>query len=153
MARSKKQRRHAEKHPWPDAEVDESPFARVTADIVTRGQFSFSSPHADEELQRSRFLASTTGLLVLKGDAAPSPLELPAEGSALAEAIAAHQVAFTTWTFLALALDAVANQSARGESEIGAPESRARVWVIPTNEELMIARHTARVVASSEAAA
>ena len=91
MARSKKHRRHAEKHLWPDNEVDESPFARVTADMVTRGQFSFASPQADEELQKSRFLASTAGLLVLKGDAAPSPMEMPADGSALAEAIAAHR--------------------------------------------------------------
>ena len=93
MARSKKQRRHAEKHPWPEAEVDESPFARVTADMVTRGQFSFASPQADEELQKNRFLSSTAGLLVFKGEAAPSPLEMPAQGSALADAIAAHRLA------------------------------------------------------------
>jgi len=94
MARSKKQiRRHAAKHPWPDPEVEESPFAQVTADIVTRGQFNLGSSQTDEELQRSRFLASTAGLLVFKGEAAPSPMDVPAEGSALAEAIAAHVLA------------------------------------------------------------
>src|SRR6185503_15231148 len=86
MARSKKQlRRQTAKPPWPDAEVDESPFARVTADMVTRGQFNLASPKTDEELQRNRFLASTAGLLVFKGEAAPSPIEMVAEGSALAE--------------------------------------------------------------------
>ena len=94
MARSKKQlRRHAAKPPWPDAEVDESPFARVTADMVTRGQFNLASPQTDEELQRSRFLASTAGLLVFKGDAAPSPIGASSEGSAPAEAIAARVLA------------------------------------------------------------
>ena len=94
MARSKKQlRRQTAKPPWPDAEVDESPFARVTADMVTRGQFNLASPKTDEELQRNRFLASTAGLLVFKGEAAPSPIEMVAEGSALADAIAARVLA------------------------------------------------------------
>jgi Bacterial SH3 domain len=94
MARSKKQlRRHTAKPPWPDAEVDDSPFARVTADMVTRGQFKLASPQTDEELQRSRFLASTAGLFVFKGDAAPSPIGASSEGSALVEAMAARVLA------------------------------------------------------------
>src|SRR5262245_17618351 len=94
MARSKKQlRKQAAKHAWPDTEVDESPFAHVTAEIVTRGQFNLGAPQGDEEAQRSRFLASTAGLLVFKGDATPSPMDVPAEGSALAEAIAARVLA------------------------------------------------------------
>jgi hypothetical protein len=94
MARSKRQqRRYAAKHAWPDVEVDESPFARVTADMVTRGQFSFASPRDDEELQKSRFLASTANLLVYKGEAAPSLMEMPAAGGALADAITARRQA------------------------------------------------------------
>jgi len=42
--------------------------------------------------------------------------------------------------WLGLALDAQANAS--GGPRITAPQSRVSAWVIPTNEELMIARHT-----------
>jgi acetate kinase len=47
-------------------------------------------------------------------------------------------------SWLGLELDADAN--ARGGPCISTAGSRVRVWVIPTNEELMIARHTRRVV-------
>ena len=46
--------------------------------------------------------------------------------------------------WLGVSLDAAAN-AAHGP-RISAPESRVPVWVIPTNEELMIARHTTRVI-------
>jgi acetate kinase len=42
--------------------------------------------------------------------------------------------------WLGVELDAAAN--AKGGPRISTPESRALAWVIPTNEELMIARHT-----------
>lgn len=42
--------------------------------------------------------------------------------------------------WLGVALDAGANAS--GGPKISAPSSKVAVWVIPTNEELMIARHT-----------
>ena len=42
--------------------------------------------------------------------------------------------------------DAAAN--ARGGPRISAPGSRVSAWVVPTNEELMIARHTQRVLES-----
>ena len=42
--------------------------------------------------------------------------------------------------WLGLELDAEANE--RGEGCISAPGSKVSAWVIPTNEELMIARHT-----------
>ncbi len=48
--------------------------------------------------------------------------------------------------WLGLALDAAAN--AAGGPRISAPGSRVSAWVIPTNEELMIARHTRRVLES-----
>jgi acetate kinase len=42
--------------------------------------------------------------------------------------------------WLGLELDAEANR--RGEGRISAAGSRVAAWVVPTNEELMIARHT-----------
>jgi acetate kinase len=46
--------------------------------------------------------------------------------------------------WLGVQIDDEANQ--RGGPCISAPDSRATVWVIPTDEELMIARHTLRAV-------
>jgi acetate kinase len=46
--------------------------------------------------------------------------------------------------WLGVELDATAN--AGGGPRISAPASRVSAWVIPTNEELMIARHTQRVL-------
>jgi acetate kinase len=46
--------------------------------------------------------------------------------------------------WLGVELDAAAN--ARGGPRISVGHSRLRAWVIPTDEELMIARHTQRVV-------
>jgi acetate kinase len=42
--------------------------------------------------------------------------------------------------WLGIKIDREANRS--GEMKISLPESRVAVWVIPTNEELMIATHT-----------
>jgi acetate kinase len=48
---------------------------------------------------------------------------------------------------LGIELDEAGNRAARGaEARISRPGSRTEVWVIPTNEELMIARETARIV-------
>lgn len=41
---------------------------------------------------------------------------------------------------LGIALDAAANASANGERSIAAADSRTQLWVIPTNEELVVAR-------------
>jgi acetate kinase len=46
--------------------------------------------------------------------------------------------------WLGLELDAAANE--HGGPSINRPGSRVSAWVIPTNEELMIARHTRRVL-------
>jgi acetate kinase len=46
--------------------------------------------------------------------------------------------------WLGVKLDEQANAS--GGPRISAPDSRVSVWVIPTNEELMIARHTLALV-------
>jgi acetate kinase len=47
---------------------------------------------------------------------------------------------------LGIVLDPAANASARGEAKISAPESRVQVWVIPTNEELVVARLAAQLL-------
>jgi acetate kinase len=46
--------------------------------------------------------------------------------------------------WLGVELDAAAN--AKGGPRISTPASRVAAWAIPTNEELMIARHTRRVI-------
>ena len=48
--------------------------------------------------------------------------------------------------FLGIKLDAEKNATAREETEISAPDSRVRVFVIPTNEELAITRDTLALV-------
>ena len=41
---------------------------------------------------------------------------------------------------LGIALDPAANAAARGETNISAASSRVEVWVVPTNEEIVVAR-------------
>jgi acetate kinase len=45
-----------------------------------------------------------------------------------------------------LRLDAERNEKARGEARISADGSRIEVWVVPTNEELVVARQSAELV-------
>jgi acetate kinase len=48
---------------------------------------------------------------------------------------------------LGIGIDAEKNAAARAvEADISAPGARTRVWVVPTNEELLIARDTAEVI-------
>lgn len=48
--------------------------------------------------------------------------------------------------FLGIRIDSAKNASAKGESEIQTPESLARIMVVPTNEELIVARATAELL-------
>ena len=41
---------------------------------------------------------------------------------------------------LGIVLDPVANDAVRGESTFHASDSRTALWVIPTNEEIIVAR-------------
>jgi acetate kinase len=59
-------------------------------------------------------------------------------------AVAIRERACEDAAWLGVALDAPAN--ARGGPRISAGWSRVTAWVVPTNEELMIARHTQRVL-------
>lgn len=47
---------------------------------------------------------------------------------------------------LGIVLDAEANASTSGEAKISTAESRTQVWVVPTNEELIVARQTAQLL-------
>ncbi len=47
---------------------------------------------------------------------------------------------------LGIELDPAANDAARGECRISAAESRTQIWVIPTNEELIVARQTKQLL-------
>jgi acetate kinase len=47
--------------------------------------------------------------------------------------------------WLGVELDDAANNA--GGPRISTPNSKAAVWVIPTNEELMIVRHTRKLLA------
>ena len=47
---------------------------------------------------------------------------------------------------LGIVLDRTANGSARGEMKISAPTSRVQIWVIPTNEEIIVARQTRQLL-------
>jgi acetate kinase len=47
---------------------------------------------------------------------------------------------------LGIALDATANANARGEARIHADRSRTQVWVVPTNEELIVARQAKQLL-------
>ena len=56
----------------------------------------------------------------------------------------------TGMEWLGIQLDDEANQR-RGEHKISAPDSKVEVWVIPTNEELVIARDTVRLAKQAKA--
>jgi acetate kinase len=47
---------------------------------------------------------------------------------------------------LGIVLDPAANRQAKGEARISASESRVQVWVMPTNEELIVARQAKRLL-------
>ena len=47
---------------------------------------------------------------------------------------------------LGIVLDPEANKSAKGEAKISATESRTQIWVIPTNEEIVVARLAAQLL-------
>lgn len=47
---------------------------------------------------------------------------------------------------LGIVLDPAANAGAQGEAQISAAHSRVQVWVVPTNEELVVAQLTAKLL-------
>ena len=61
-------------------------------------------------------------------------------------AIAIREQVCTRLTWLGVDFYANANQS--GKAQLSLPGSRARVWVIPSNEERVIAQHTIKLIQS-----
>jgi acetate kinase len=47
---------------------------------------------------------------------------------------------------LGITLDADRNATARGECQIGADGSAAQIWIVPTNEELVVARQARQLL-------
>jgi len=47
---------------------------------------------------------------------------------------------------LGIKLDRNANETARGEAKINADDSRIQIWVVPTNEELIVARQAKQLL-------
>ena len=47
---------------------------------------------------------------------------------------------------LGIVLDSEANRRAKSEAPIHAPQSRVQIWVMPTNEELIVARLAKRLL-------
>ncbi len=47
-----------------------------------------------------------------------------------------------------IALDPAANAAAKGECSIGAASSRTQIWVVPTNEEIVVARQAKQLLES-----
>lgn len=45
-----------------------------------------------------------------------------------------------------IVLDAELNKKAKGETKISAPHSRTEIWIVPTNEEIVVARQSAEVL-------
>ena len=50
---------------------------------------------------------------------------------------------------LGIALDETRNSTARGECQIQAASSRAQIWIVPTNEELIVARQSRALLAAN----
>ena len=50
--------------------------------------------------------------------------------------------------FAGITLDAAKNESAQGEVRIEAKGSRTAIWVMPTNEELIVAKAAAEMLAA-----
>jgi acetate kinase len=58
------------------------------------------------------------------------------------------------WQGLGIVLDAALNRMASGERRISADASATQIWIVPTNEELIVARQTKELLnASGEVAA
>src|SRR5690606_13758850 len=50
---------------------------------------------------------------------------------------------------LGIVLDEQKNQDVKGEASIQAESSRVQIWVVPTNEEIVVARQTKQLLESS----
>jgi acetate kinase len=53
-------------------------------------------------------------------------------------------------TELGIELDSAANESATDEAKVSSDASRAQIWVLPTNEEIVVARQTKELFSSND---
>jgi acetate kinase len=51
---------------------------------------------------------------------------------------------------LGIVLDPTANASAKGECRIDSPTSRTQLWIVPTNEEIIVARQSRQLLEAKE---
>jgi len=54
-------------------------------------------------------------------------------------------------TYAGIRLDEQKNQSRRGEAELSAPGGGMQIWIVPTNEELVVARQTVNAISANAA--
>lgn len=62
--------------------------------------------------------------------------------------IAMREAVCANLSFLGLKLDDARNQVRAKEAKISTDDSRVQVWILPTNEELIVAKQTAEVIGS-----
>lgn len=53
---------------------------------------------------------------------------------------------FSNFAWAGIVLDERLNEQAKGEMKISAPGSKTEIWVVPTNEEIIVARQSAEVI-------
>jgi acetate kinase len=54
-------------------------------------------------------------------------------------------------TFAGILLDEEKNTTLRGEVNLSAPDSKVQIWIVPTNEEIVVARQTVKVISETNA--
>ena len=65
-------------------------------------------------------------------------------------AVAIRQRIISDMQYAGIVLDEQKNRHAKGECRIDAAGSKVQIWVLPTNEELIVARQTVRALQTNE---
>lgn len=118
----------------------------VSSDM--RALMDSGDPHAREAIELFAFhIARQTGALAMTLGGLDGFVFTAGIGEHVAPV---RRMACERLAWLGVAIDEAANQ--RGDPCISTADSRVAVWVIPTNEELMIARHTLTALGTKDAA-
>ena len=64
--------------------------------------------------------------------------------------VAMRAAVCTDLDWFGIALDPEANAKAKGEAAVHAPGSRVQLWIMPTNEELIVARQAKALLEAGE---
>jgi acetate kinase len=59
-----------------------------------------------------------------------------------------RQEVFANFAWAGIVLDERLNEQVKGEMKISAPGSKTEIWVVPTNEEIIVARQSAELIAA-----